>query len=188
MQLLPITALEAGLERVEGSPADDGVVELIVRRPRENEREALTEGTLDLVEGLVSDDWRARGSGSTPDGRANPEAQVTLMNVRAAALVAGDPERRSLAGDQFYVDLDLSVDNLPPGSRIRLGTAVVEISAKPHTGCAKFSARFGADALRFVNSPVGRAMRLRGVNAKVVSAGSVRVGDAVGKAPAPSKV
>ena len=182
MQLLPITALEAGLAQVEASPADDGVVSMIVRRPQEDAREVLAEGSLDPVDGLVGDGWRVRGSSSMPDGSADPEAQVTLMNARAAALMAGDPERWSLAGDQFYVDLDLSVANLPPGSRIQLGTAVVEISAKPHTGCAKFAARFGSDALRFVNSPAGRAMRLRGVNAKVVSAGSVRRGDTVRKA------
>lgn len=183
MAVRSLSVLEAGLAEVEGSPADDGVVSLIVCRPRENAREVLAEGTVDRSEGLVGDDWRARGSGSTPDGSANPEAQVTLMNDRAALLFAGDPERRRLAGDQFFVDLDLSEGNLPPGTHIRLGTAILEISAKPHTGCAKFSARFGADALRLVSSPVGRAMRLRGVNAKVVAAGTVRVGDVVRKIP-----
>jgi hypothetical protein len=183
MPVRSLRVLESGLAEVADSPADDGVVSLIVCRPREDAREVLTEGTLDLDEGLVGDDWRARGSGSRPDGSANPEAQVTLMNYRAALLFAGDPERRSLAGDQFFVDLDLSEANLPPGTQVQLGTAVLEISAKPHTGCAKFSARFGADALRLVGSPMGRAMRLRGVNAKVVSPGTVRVGDVVRKVP-----
>jgi Uncharacterized protein conserved in bacteria len=182
MAPLPLSELENGLADVQESPADGGIVELIVRRPAENEREVLSEASLDLVEGLVGDGWMARGSGSTPDQRSHPDAQLTLMNARVIALLAGDPDRRALAGDQLYVDLDLSVDNLPPGTRVHLGTAVIEVTAKPHTGCAKFAARFGSDALRFVNSDVGRALRLRGVNARVVQNGTVRVGDAVRKA------
>jgi hypothetical protein len=171
--------LLAGLDDVARSPADEGTVELIVRRPDENEREVLDEGQLDTEVGLVGDMWRRRGSSRTPDGGPNPNAQLTLMNVRAAALVAGERDRWPLAGDQLYVDLDLSLENLPPGSRLQVGTAVVEITADPHTGCAKFSARFGSDALRFVNSPDGRALRLRGVNARVVEAGIVRRGDVI---------
>ena len=173
--------LGAGLDEIRRSPAEEGTVELIVRRPAENEREVLEEGTLDLAEGLVGDMWRVRGSRSTPDGSPNPLAQLTLQNARLAALVAGERERWPLAGDQLYVDLDLGVDNLPPGTRLAVGSAVIEITAPPHTGCAKFSARFGSDALRFVNSQAGRELRLRGVNARVVEGGVVRPGDAVRK-------
>jgi len=156
-------------------------VELIVRRPAENEREVLEEGTLDLADGLVGDMWRVRGSRSTPDGSANPLAQLTLQNARLAMLVAGPRERWPLAGDQLYVDLDLSVENLPPGTRLAVGSAVIEITPHPHTGCAKFSARFGSDALRFVNSQAGRMLRLRGVNTRVVEDGVVRRGDPIRK-------
>jgi hypothetical protein len=171
--------LQAGLGHVEASPREEGVVELIVRRPEENEREVLDEGFLDTEVGLVGDMWHRRGSSRTPDGGPNPNAQLTLMNARLAALVVGERDRWPLAGDQLYVDLDLSVENLPPGSRLQVGTATVEITADPHTGCAKFSARFGSDALRLINSPAGRALRLRGVNTRIVEAGTVRPGDAI---------
>ena len=166
--------LEAGLEEIRRSPPGEGTVELIVRRPAEGEREVLEEATLDQVQGLVGDSWLQRGSSSTGDGSANPAAQITVMNARTAALVAGDRRRWPLAGDQLYVDLDLSIQNLPPGTRLAVGSAVLEVSAEPHTGCAKFSARFGSDALRFINAPVGRALRLRGLNAVVVEGGQVR--------------
>jgi MOSC domain-containing protein YiiM len=166
--------LAAGLGEILRSPAARGTVELIVRRPAENEREVLDEGVLDLHEGLVGDTWNKRG---TPD----PDAQLTLMNARAAELIAGSRERRPLAGDQLYVDLDLSIENLPAGTRLAVGDAVVEVTAVPHTGCAKFSARFGTDALKFVNKSPGRELRLRGVNARVVTAGAVRVGDTITK-------
>ena len=169
--------LEAGLDHVRQSPASDGTIELIVRRPAEDEREIVTEATLDPVEGLVGDTWHQRGSSHTPDGAADPERQLTLMNIRAATLFARRDDRRPLAGDQLFVDLDLSTDNLPAGTRLAIGTATVEITEPPHTGCSKFSARFGPEALRFVNAPTGRALRLRGVNAKVVVGGIVRVGD-----------
>ena len=178
---LDTAALEAGLTDVRASPRDDGRVELIVRRPASDEREILDEATLDPTVGLVGDTWQQRGSSKTEDGSAHPDMQLTLMNARAAALVAGDTDRRALAGDQMYVDLDLSGENLPPGSRLEIGSAVVEVTDKPHTGCAKFKARFGHDALRFVNSPVGRELNLRGINSKVVTGGVVRPGDAIRK-------
>ncbi|HEV8065147.1 MAG TPA: MOSC domain-containing protein [Acidimicrobiales bacterium] len=154
---------------------------MLARRPGVGLRESLEEARLDLVEGLVGDNWLAKGSSSSPDGKASIEAQLTIMNSRAALLVAVDEERRILAGDQILVDLDLSVDNLPAGTRLRVGTAVVEVSAKPHTGCAKFVARFGQEAMRLVNSPSGRQMRLRGMNTRVVTPGVVRLGDVISK-------
>jgi hypothetical protein len=173
--------LEAGLDGILGSPSDHGRVQLIVRRPAENAREVLTEARLDRVGGLVGDTWRVRPSNLTPDRSPHPHMQLTLMSSRVAALVAGSDERRQLAGDQLYVDLDLSEANLPPGTRLTLGSAVIEISDKPHRGCAKFAQRFGQEALGFVNSPVGRQLRLRGVNARIVVTGTVRVGDPIDK-------
>jgi MOSC domain-containing protein YiiM len=173
--------LAAGLGAVRQSPTEVGRVELIARRPGEAEREVLTEATLDPTDGLVGDTWSSRGSRQTEDGAPHPDMQLTVMNARVAALVARREERWALAGDQLYVDFDLSQDNLPPGARLSVGTAVIEITAEPHTGCKKFNERFGRDALRFVNSPEGRALRLRGVNTKVVEAGQVRVGDTIRK-------
>jgi len=173
--------LQAGIDRIRRSPSTDGTVELIVRRPAVDAREVVDEVELDVVAGLVGDTWLERGSRATEDGSANQKAQLTLMNARLADLVAGTRERWPLAGDQLYVDLDLSKENLPPGTRLALGTAVIEATDEPHTGCAKFSARFGSDALRFINSPQGRALQLRGINARVVTAGRVRQGDTIRK-------
>jgi hypothetical protein len=178
-----LTRLEESLDDIRAAPADSGTVELIARRPAEDAREVLTEARLDLSDGLVGDTWRARGSSSTPDGSADPDAQLTLMNARVAAAIAGDRERWPLAGDQIYVDFDLSRANLPPGSRVQIGSAVIEFSEPPHTGCAKFSARFGVDALKFVNSPTGRELRLRGANCRVVVPGTVHPGDTITKLP-----
>jgi hypothetical protein len=178
--------LEAGLDDIRRSPRDEGRLELVVRRPAEGARDVLDEAVLDCAVGVVGDTWSVRPSRMTPDGSPHPEMQLNVMNARAAALVAVDPERVPLAGDQLYVDLDLSEANLPPGTRLAIGTqgAVIEITEPPHRGCKKFAARFGAAALRFVNSPAGRELRLRGVNAKVVAPGPVRPGDTVAKLPA----
>ncbi|HVL70156.1 MAG TPA: MOSC domain-containing protein [Vicinamibacterales bacterium] len=176
--------LEAGLDEIRRSPATTGVVRLIVRRPAIDAREVLAQGELDAVEGLVGDTWRTRGSSRTPDGSAHPDMQLNLMNARVVQLVARHPDRWPLAGDQLFVDLDLSVGNLPAGTRLALGSAVIEITSQPHTGCGKFARRFGLDALQFVNSPLGRDLRLRGACARVLRAGSVRVGDPILKLPA----
>ena len=152
---------------------------LIVRRPHVDQREIVTEAVLDPGEGLVGDGWLVRGSRSTADGSADLEAQLTLISVRVLEAIEPDRSRWPLAGDQVYVDLDLSVDRLPAGSRLAMGTAVIEVSEAPHTGCAKFSARFGSDALRWINSPTGRAHRMRGLNARVITGGTIRPGDEI---------
>ncbi len=173
--------LEAGMEHVLRSPTDVGALMKIVRRPDVERREVLQEGELDAAEGLVGDNWKARGSSSTVDGSAHPEAQLTLINARLISLIAQSEERWQLSGDQLVVDMDLSVDNLPVGTRLSVGSAVMEVTAKPHTGCGKFSSRYGKDALRLTATPRGRALRLRGMYTRVVQPGTVRVGDSVAK-------
>lgn len=181
MKHLTMAELEAGLDEIRQSPKDEGVLELIVRRPRTNEREILQQGELHPADGLVGDSWKVRRSSSTPDGSPHPEMQLNIMNARAIALVAQEKDRWSLAGDQLYVELDLSAGNLPPGSRLSIGSAIIEITLPPHTGCQKFVSRFGLDAMKFVNSTVGRELRLRGLNARVVKAGTIHIGDLVRK-------
>ena len=180
---LTTAQLEAGVDDVRRAPSDAGRLELIVRRPAVEEREVLDDAELDLSVGLVGDTWNARSSRRTEDGSPHPDMQLNIMSTRAAALIAGDRARWPLAGDQLYVDLDLSDANLPAGTRLVIGSAVIEVTDQPHTGCAKFSARFGLDALRFVNSPVGTELKLRGINAKVVVPGRIRAGDTVTKVP-----
>src|SRR5215217_3227872 len=172
---LTIQELEAALDHLREAPKDEGVLQLIVRRPQIEQREVVEEAELDPVLGLIGDNWSVRGSRRTPDGSAHPEMQINIMNARVTALVAQEMERWPLAGDQLYIDMDLSKENLPAGSRIAVGSAVIEVSALPHTGCHKFVSRFGADAMKFVNSTAGKELCLRGINAKVVQAGVVRV-------------
>jgi MOSC domain-containing protein YiiM len=176
MAHLDLATLQAGLADIRLSPADAGRVELIVRRPADDQREVLAEAELSAAAGLVGDKWAVAKAGAAP----NPLAQLTLMNARAAAVVAGG-DHGGLAGDQLYVDLDLSGENLAPGTRLAIGSAVIEVTAEPHTGCGKFARRFGVDALKFVNSKDGRAHNLRGINTRVVVGGVVRQGDAITK-------
>lgn len=175
-QHLTMEELEAALDHLRQAPKDDGVLQLIVRRPEMDEREVVDEAELDPVLGLIGDNWHVRGSRRTPDGSAHPEMQINIMNARVTALVAQEKDRWSLAGDQLYIDMDLSKENLPAGSRIAVGSAVLEVSPLPHTGCHKFVSRFGLDAMKFVNSEVGKELCLRGINAKVVQGGVVKVG------------
>ena len=178
---LSTAELASGLESIGESPRDAGVLHLIVRRPRTGDRELLEQAELDVAAGLVGDNWRERGDSRTPDGRAHPGMQINIMNSRVVDLIATSRERWPLAGDQFFVDLDLSAANVPPGTHLLFGTAVLEVTSEPHRGCGKFVERFGVDAMKFVNSPLGRTLQLRGVNARVVQAGRVRAGDVVKK-------
>ena len=181
MKKLTTQELEAGLEEVGRSPKDGGVLEMIVRRPRVGEREVLELAELDVAEGLVGDSWKMRSSKRTIDGSPHPEMQLNIMNARVATLVAQERGRWPLSGDQLFVELDLSEENLPAGTRLSIGSAIVEVTAEPHTGCAKFVERFGLDAMKFVNSPLGRELCLRGINARVIQPGTIRVGDRVRK-------
>ncbi|MGD2078875.1 MAG: MOSC domain-containing protein [Chloroflexota bacterium] len=173
--------LETGLAAAGPSPQDNGALEMIVCRPAEEQRQVLPHGRLDPEEGLVGDNWRARGSRSTEDGRAHPGMQITIMNSRIVDLLAGDRARWPLAGDQLYVDMDISDDNMPVGQQFTIGEALLEITEVPHTGCAKFTERYGSAAIRFVNSPEGRAARRRGVYARVIKPGRINTGDLMQK-------
>lgn len=168
--------LDARLPELRALPTDEGTLELIVVRPTEGERETPNSAEITLEEGLVGDRWEPR---SAKDGTVHRENQLTIASTRLLALIA-EEDRWPLAGDNLVVDMGLDRTGLPAGSRLAIGdTVVVEISDEPHTGCAKFSARFGSDALKFVNSPEGRELRLRGLNAKVVVPGTISSGDAV---------
>lgn len=177
------TELDAALDHIRAAPQDHGVLEMIVSRPAINTRDVLDEATLDTTVGLVGDTWVQRKSSRTKDASPHPEMQLTLMNSRVVDLVSGDRARWPLAGDQLYVDLDLSVRNLPPGTRLAVGEAIIEVSTQPHTGCDKFVGRFGLEAMKFVNSTLGRKLNLRGINARVVRGGRIRVGDLLRKTP-----
>ena len=178
---LSMTELEEGMETIRQSPRDEGVLKMIVRRPNVDEREIVEECELDLEQGLIGDSWKDRGSSHTADGSPNVNTQLTIMNARVIALLAQDEARWPLAGDQLYIDMDLSDDNIPPGTRLALGSAIIEVSAQPHTGCKKFSSRFGMDAIKFVNSPEGKQLHLRGINTRVIQPGTIRVGDLLKK-------
>jgi MOSC domain-containing protein YiiM len=167
--------LWADLDHVRAAPRDEGTLELIATRPAVGEREVVDEAELDAAHGVIGDSWSRRGK------RPNPKAQVAIMSARAAAVIAGERERWALAGDQLYVDLDISAANVPPGTRLAIGTAILEVSDLPHLGCGKFTARYGADARDLVNSEEGVALNLRGINTRIVQSGTVRRGDAVRK-------
>ena len=166
------------LDHLRAAPSHHGTLTLVVRRPGHGEREVLDEGVLDEVEGLVGDNWLSRATRRAVEAGRHLDAQLNVMSARMCGLLGETPEEQAGAGDQLYLDLDLSTTNLTTGSRIALGdTAVIEVTAKPHNGCRKFIARFGEDAAAFVNSPDGRELRLRGFCARVVTGGTVRPGD-----------
>ncbi len=173
--------LIAYLAQLPTASTEHGKVLAVFARPQVGVRERLREAILDVEQGLIGDNWKARGSRRMADGSAHPDMQVTLMNAHVLDAIAGNPERWALAGDQLIVDLDVSSANLPPGTRLRAGNAILEITAQPHNGCAKFAQRYGADALAFVNTVQGREQRLRGVYARVVHSGPVREGDVIAK-------
>lgn len=173
--------LNIQLKHIQESPKDLGSVLLIVRRPTTEERELISQGRLVPASGLEGDNWRERGSTSMPDGSANPEAEITLMNTRVIQALTQDETRWALAGDQFFVDFDLSEGNIPAGTRLVIGSAIVEVSPLPHNGCKKFSARFGMDALKFISMAENKPLRMRGINAKIIQAGDVKQGDLIRK-------
>ena len=177
---LSLAELEAALPTLQ-SPKDAGTLDLIIRRPAVGRRDVLDFAELDLTTGLVGDTWNLRSSSRTGDGSPHPDMQINVMNSRVIALIAGEQSRWGLAGDQLYVDLDVSEANLPPGTQLAIGSAVIEVTAQPHTGCGKFLRRFGVDATKFVNSARGRALHLRGINARVVVPGRIQTGDRVRK-------
>ena len=165
--------IAARLDHIRSAPGDAGTLALIVRRPAVDAREVLDEGELSIGDGLVGDNWKSRGS--------SPDMQLNVMNARVIEVLAQEPARWPLAGDQLFVDLDLSEANLPAGTRLAIGDAVIEVTPEPHTGCSKFVERFGVDAMKFVNGSIGRPLRLRGLNARVVTPGRIRRGDSVTK-------
>ncbi len=173
--------IEAGMAHINQSPKDGGEILMMMKRPSVEKRQLVSEAELDVEAGMTGDNWATRGSSRTKDGTSHPEMQLTLMGSRFLDLIAQEKSRWILAGDQLIVDMDLSEENLPVGTQLQVGTAVVEITAEPHTGCKKFNARFGLDALKAVSTKAGRATRLRGVNAKIVQSGTVALGDTVTK-------
>lgn len=175
--------IEQGIGHTLASPKDNGHIELLVRRPKVNKREVVESGILDIENGLVGDNWLTRGSSRTNNGLGHPEMQLNLMNYRFAELIAGSRERVPLAGDQIFVDLDLSSANLPVGTRLAIGDAVIEVTAIPHLGCKKFVERFGIDAMKYANSEFGRDHNLRGINAKVIKSGHIAVGETITRLP-----
>ena len=178
---LTMQELEAALDQLRDAPKDNGVVQLIVRRPQVDHREVIEAAELDTAKGLIGDTWCFRPSSKTPDHSPHPEMQINIMNSRVTALVAQEKDRWPLAGDQLYIDMDLSKENLPGGTQLAIGTAILEVSPLPHTGCNKFVARFGTDAMKFVNSPLGRELCLRGINARIIKSGVIRVGETARK-------
>ncbi len=176
-KFLTMAELQAGLPVIRQAPEDKGELKLIVRRPEINAREILAEAELSTEVGLVGDNWKHRQSSRTADGSPHPEMQINIINWRLITLIAEDQSRWQLAGDQLFLDMNLSKSNLPAGTKLALGSAILEVTAEPHTGCKKFVERFGLDAMKFVNSEIGRELQLRGINAKVIQSGTICTGD-----------
>lgn len=168
----PMASLVDALDKIAQSPKQEGRVDLIVRRPAVDEREVLEVGELSEAQGLVGDNWRVKGEPVL-------DMQLNIMNSRVIQAICGDIINWPIAGDQFFVDFDLGAENLPAGTQLSLGDAIIEITPEPHMGCKKFTERFGVDAMKFVNSKLHREHNLRGICAKVVKSGRVAVGDSI---------
>ncbi len=164
--------IAAAWRALEPSPRGAGTVELITLRLGGGRHECPARVAVSPELGVHGDRW------SEKRGR-NPGAQVTLMNARVARLLAADAAPLDVSGDNFLVDLDIGEEALPVGARLRIGAAIIEVSALPHAGCKKFRDRLGAAALDWVNAVSNQSLRLRGVNCRVIAAGEVAVGDPV---------
>jgi len=174
--------LEAAVDLIRRSPAVEGKIEMIVSRPAVGEREVLQQAELTIENGLLGDSWQDRWSGSQEHRQRHLDMQINLMNSRVIDVITGgDRSLWPLAGDQFFVDFDLCADNLPAGTKIQVGEAVLEVTEEPHLGCKKFRERFGKDAVMFVNSNETKLLKLRGINAKVISPGVVTNGGVISK-------
>lgn len=178
---LSMSELEAGLDHIRQSPKNEGLLQMIVARPDVNQRKVLEEAMIDIDMGLIGDNWHVKPSSKTADGSPHPDKQLNIMNARAIALIADTEDRWQWAGDQLMIDLDLSSENLPAGTQLSIGDTIIEVTALPHNGCKKFTERFGLDAVKFVNSPLGKQLHLRGINAKVIQGGTIQKGDTVRK-------
>ena len=178
---LTLAELTAGIPEILASPADNGILRAIVIRPEKNERRDLDTCEISLALGTHGDHWAKGCWKSTEDGQPHPDVQICIMNARCIALIAGERERWPLAGDNLFIDLDLTPDNMPPGTRLAIGSAVIEITDTLHAGCASFSERYGRDATIFVNTGEGKKLRLRGIYARVVQDGRITAGDRVVK-------
>lgn len=174
--------LDAATEHVLASPKEKSVLQIIVVRPKANERQTLERAELSPSGGIAGDRWSVDHWEHLPDGSPHPQSQVSLMNYRVLELIAGNSAAMPLAGDNLIFDLDLSEENLPAGSRLNIGSQVIlELTAVPHTGCGKFQKRYGKAAREFVNGDLGSKHSLRGRMATIVQAGTIAVGDRIEK-------
>ena len=178
---LTLDELKAGLPEILASPKDEGTLRAIVIRPARGERRDLASCEISARLGVHGDHWSKGCWKSTEDGRPHPDVQICMMNARWIQLIAQERSNWPPAGDNFFVDMDLTPDNMPPGTRLAIGTAVIGTTDTPHSGCASFIDRYGRDACIFVNTGEGKRLRLRGIYARVVQDGRVSAGDRVVK-------
>ena len=178
---LTLAELQTQLPAILDSPKDEGVLRGIVIRPGPGERRDADSCEISLAGGVHGDHWAKGCWKSTAAGLPHPDVQICIMNARCIAVIAQERENWLPAGDNFFTDMDLTPDNMPPGQRLAVGSAIIEITDTAHNGCASFIARYGRDACLFVNTGEGKRLRLRGIYARVVQDGRVSIGDRVSK-------